>query len=325
MTLAPATAITPLRAAASARYIGATSYELGRKHALRGLLAALRGIISRYRDLRVADRRDLHAVRPRQAHPARDERDRYCYTVAVHARPWFPVDRLGQTHAWLSRLDRLDGGDTRRPGARAAAGRRQGVQMMTLPALALAGLESALNRYLQLDRAAQARLAPLAVIIIALELRGLDLTLYLMPHAGGINVLGDYTGMPDTVISGAPFSLLRLGHGRGERGVLLEGAVEVRGDVEIGQRFEAVLRAIDIDWEELLSRLVGDIAAHQVGVAVRGVQQWGRAGGGHLRRGVAANQREECAHLPRRTEDDLYADAVDRLCDDDERLAARRG
>jgi len=195
--------------------------------------------------------------------------------------------------------------------------------MMTLPALALAGLESALNRYLQLDRAALARLAPLAGKIIALELRGLDLTLYLMPHAGGINVLGDYTGMPDTVISGAPFSLLRLGHGRGERGVLLEGAVEVRGDVEIGQRFEAMLRAIDIDWEEQLSRLVGDIAAHQIGVAVRGVQQWGRAGAGHLRRDVTDYLQEESAHLPRRAEVDLYADAVDRLRDDAERLTAR--
>lgn len=193
---------------------------------------------------------------------------------------------------------------------------------MMLPALALAGLESALNRYLQLDRAALARLAPLAGKIIALELRGLELTLYLMPHAGGINVLGDYTGIPDTVISGAPFSLLRLGHGR-ERGVLLEGAVEVRGDVETGQRFEAVLRAIDIDWEEQLSRLVGDIAAHQIGVAVRGVQQWGRAGAGHLRRDVTDYLQEESAHLPRRAEVDLYADAVDRLRDDAERLAAR--
>lgn len=195
--------------------------------------------------------------------------------------------------------------------------------MMVPPTILLAGLESALNRYLRLDPAIGARLAPLAGKVIALELRGLDLTLHMLPHGGGIHLLGDYAGVPDTVISGALFSLLRLGVGKGERGPLFEGAVEVRGDVETGQRFEAVLRDIDIDWEEQLSRLVGDVAAHQVGVMLRGVRDWGIRSADHLRRDIGDYLQEESAQLPRHEEVDEFTAAVDRLRGDADRLAAR--
>lgn len=195
--------------------------------------------------------------------------------------------------------------------------------MTALPAIVLAGLEAAINRYLRLDPAALARLAPLAGKVIAVELRGLDLTLHMLPHAGGVHLLHDYLGTPDTIISGAPFSLLRLGADKAGRGPLLEGAVEVRGDMEAGQRFEAVLRDIDIDWEEQLSRLVGDVAAHQVGVALRGVRDWGRRGADHLRRDVGDYLQEESTQLPRREEVDEFTAGVDHLRGDADRLAAR--
>lgn len=192
-----------------------------------------------------------------------------------------------------------------------------------LPTLVLAGLESAVNRYLALDPAALARLAPLSGKVVALELRGVNLTFYMMPHAGGLHLLGDYAGTPDTVIRGAPFSLARLGAARGERGAVFKGDVEIRGDVELGQRFEAALRDIDIDWEEQLSRLVGDVAAHQVGVAVRGLREWGARGLDHLGRDGADYLQEESDHLPRREEVDAWLAEIDNLRSDADRLAAR--
>lgn len=193
---------------------------------------------------------------------------------------------------------------------------------MILPSLFLAGLESAINRCLRLDTTAQRRLAKLAGKIIALELRGLT-TIYVMPHAGGVDLLGGYAGQPDTVISGAPFSLMRLGLGKGERRLLFEGTVEVRGDVELGQRFENILRGIDIDWEEQLSRLIGDVAAHQVGVVARGARGWGTQSAGNLRRDVRDYLQEETGQLPRYEEVDEFTAAVDRLRADTDRLTAR--
>mgnify|MGYP001554117043 FL=1 len=193
---------------------------------------------------------------------------------------------------------------------------------MNLPAIVLAGLEIAINRYLSLDAETLSRLAALSGKVIAVELRGLGMTLYMAPHGGGIQLLSDYRGTPDTVISGTPWSLARAGYG-GDRGALFAGEVEIRGDVTLGQRFEAVLREIDIDWEEQLSRLVGDVAAHQVGNLVRDTLKWGAKSAETLGRDVTEYLQEESRHLPQRDEVNAFLAAVDKLRDDAERLAAR--
>jgi ubiquinone biosynthesis protein UbiJ len=186
----------------------------------------------------------------------------------------------------------------------------------------VAGLEMAINRYLAMDAASLARLGEMSGKVIAVELRGLDITLSMAPHAGGIQLLKDYAGAPDTVISGTPLALVRVGAG-GDRGALFAGEVEIRGDVALGQRFEAVLRGIDIDWEEQLSRLVGDVAAHQVGNLVRDTLAWGAKSADILRRDLGEYLQEESRQVPHPSEVEAFVAAVDTLRDDAERLEAR--
>jgi ubiquinone biosynthesis protein UbiJ len=193
---------------------------------------------------------------------------------------------------------------------------------VTLPPMILAGLEITLNRYLGLDPDAMARLGPLTGKVIDVELRGMGITLHMAPHGGGIQLLHDYAAEADAVISGTPLSLARVGLGR-ERRLLFAGEVEIRGDVTVGQRFEAVLRDIDIDWEEQLSRLVGDVAAHQVGNLVRDGLSWGAKTLETLGRDISEYLQEESRHLPQRDEVDRFLAAVDVLRNDVERLDVR--
>ena len=60
---------------------------------------------------------------------------------------------------------------------------------MKLPAAAVSAFASAFNRYLQLDPDASTRLADLQGRCIALEFRGLDLTLYVIPEPGSVRLL----------------------------------------------------------------------------------------------------------------------------------------
>jgi len=186
----------------------------------------------------------------------------------------------------------------------------------------LAGLEVAINRYLAMDSASLARLGELSGKVIAVELRGLNLTLSMAPHSGGIQLLQDFAGTPDTVISGTPLALVRVGIG-GDRAALFAGEAEIRGDVPLGQRFEAVLREIDIDWEEQLSQLVGDVAAHQVGNLVRDTLAWGAKSADTLRRDLGEYLQEESGQLPRPAEVQAFMAGVDTLRDDTARLEAR--
>ncbi len=195
---------------------------------------------------------------------------------------------------------------------------------MTPPALFFSTLSLALNSYLRLDADTLQRLGTLAGKVIAIELRGLDLTFYIFPHAEGLRIEGTYdAGMPDAVLRGAPFALVRLGIARHEKGRLFIGDVEMRGDIELGQHFKSILDGIDIDWEEHLSRITGDVLAHQLGNIARDMGKWGSNTLDTLSRDVAEYLHEESRDLPTRSEVDEYLAGIDTLRLDADRLMAR--
>jgi ubiquinone biosynthesis protein UbiJ len=193
---------------------------------------------------------------------------------------------------------------------------------MSIREAAYAVLEVVLNRYLRLDPAALQRLAPLSGRLIRLEIKGLDVDIFLLPHSEGLQVYPEFDGEPDCTLSGTPLGFVRLGSGeRADR--LFDGTVDIRGDTEIGQQFGEVLADLDIDWEEHLSHLTGDVAAHQVGRAARAAGRWGREVGQTLTQDLQEYLQEEVRLLPTRIENEEFADAVDALRDDLERLEAR--
>jgi ubiquinone biosynthesis protein UbiJ len=107
----------------------------------------------------------------------------------------------------------------------------------------------------------------------------------------------------------------------GER--LFKGDVQIDGDTELGQRFQDILRNMDIDWEERLSLILGDVAAHKLGNAVRGLFQWGRRGVASLQENLNEYITYETNSVPARFEVDNFNQDVDNLRDDTERLNAR--
>ncbi len=191
-----------------------------------------------------------------------------------------------------------------------------------LPQTALAVLESAINAALALDPETRARLGALEGKVIAVELQGPDITLFLLPGADGFRLMGHFEGVPDTRLCGTPLALLRLGSGKPGEG-MFSGAVKIEGDVELGQRVQRILGGLDIDWEEHLSRLTGDVVAHQLGNMVRGLLRWGEQAATNLERDLADYVQEERRDLPPRWEVDEFLAGVDQLRSAVDRLEAR--
>jgi ubiquinone biosynthesis protein UbiJ len=187
---------------------------------------------------------------------------------------------------------------------------------------ALAGLEQALNAALALDPKTLERLGRLQGRVIAIELTGTGIRLLMQPEQNGLRLMGHYDGAVDTTLRGAPFALLRMGSGRTGEG-LFRGGVEIDGDVELGQQVQRIFERLDIDWEEHLSRLTGDIIAHQIGNTVRGLFSWGERAGEHLARDSADYLQEETEVLPLQWEVDEFIEAVDTLRSDVDRIEAR--
>lgn len=79
---------------------------------------------------------------------------------------------------------------------------------------------------------------------------------------------------PDVTIATTPGVLLRLA----ARDESAWSAAHVSGDVQFAAAIDYVRRNIAWDYEEDLSRVFGDIAAHRMGKAVRTLDAWARAG-----------------------------------------------
>jgi ubiquinone biosynthesis protein UbiJ len=194
---------------------------------------------------------------------------------------------------------------------------------MSAPNWLAAAVETACNSALALDPEVRARLATLADKVIAVELLGVGVRLYFLPHAQGVQVLSHYDGEPDTLLRGAPLSLLRLALSTAPSDELFAGGAELRGDTATGQAFQDILRAVHLDWEELLARAAGDTVAHQAGRAARAVGTQAQHTAHTLEEDVREYLIEEAALLVNRHEVAGFLDAVDTLRSDADRLEAR--
>lgn len=192
-------------------------------------------------------------------------------------------------------------------------------------------LASAINGWLGLDPDARSRLPQLDGKLIAIHLKVIDVTMTLRIDHDRVSISNDPEAEPNTVLHGTPLGMARLGLGQDTAGTLFSGAVEITGDVETGQAFKAILDDMDIDWEEQLSHLTGDVIAHQVGNAAHKATGWLQHSRSTLERNLGEYLQEELRVLPARIEiENLIADisdmamAVDRLQARLQRLQHRR-
>lgn len=186
-----------------------------------------------------------------------------------------------------------------------------------------APLEVVLNRYLSLDPGSRARLAPLAGKTVGLSLRGMPGEVILRVGDGAIHVLGQMDGDPDCMIRAPLLTWFRLGLSRDSNSPLAAGDIDIEGDLHAAQRFQKFWQQLDIDWEEHVSHLVGDVAAHQLGILVRRGGSWLKQVGETVQQDSVEYLQEESQQLPIPGQVTEFLADIDRLRHDVDRLRAR--
>lgn len=184
-------------------------------------------------------------------------------------------------------------------------------------------LETAINRCLRLDPEASDALASVQGTVVLLKVSGTGYEFLLRLGGGGVEVLPLASESPDITLIGSPFALERLMTALGDSEDPFSSGVSISGDVAMAQRLKSIVNRLHIDWEEQLSHVVGDIAAHEVGNVARTIAAWGRRTQQTLFQDVGEYLCEEIRLVPARTELDAYLSAVDVLRDDVERLDKR--
>ena len=181
-------------------------------------------------------------------------------------------------------------------------------------------LESLLNRGIRGSTDATRRCRELEGRSFRIELEGLNLGLTLVSRGDRVEISRD--GAADACLSGPPGALARLAASGDER-LLRSRAVRISGDPLAAQDFRNLIAIAAPDFEEELSRLVGDVAARQLGNLLRGLGGWGLDAADRLSRTAAEYLQEESRDLPARAEVEAFLDQVDRLAEDAARLEAR--
>ncbi len=193
---------------------------------------------------------------------------------------------------------------------------------MILPSPVVSSLELALNNALRLDNHSFRRVVCLVGKVIKIDLQVIDLQFYLAPVPDGIQVLADYDKEPDATIEGSPLALLRTALIKDQQ-TLRAGDVKIIGDTDLGQKFQAILNNLEIDWEESLSQLFGDVAGHQMGDLIRGFSAFAQNAFDSLSQSTTEYFKEESKDLLSTTEVERFADGVDEIRAATERLQLR--
>jgi ubiquinone biosynthesis protein UbiJ len=99
--------------------------------------------------------------------------------------------------------------------------------------------------------------------------------------------------------------------------------IEMKGDMELAHEVSFLARHLTWDYEEDLSHVVGDIAAHRMAEGVRGLARWSRDAGMRAAQGAAEYWTEESPLIASRIKVEDFVRGVAELRDGVARLEKR--
>jgi len=135
-------------------------------------------------------------------------------------------------------------------------------------------IESAGNHLLSLDPEFLEQLPPFYGKTFRIELTGPKYTFDLRPCPDGFIIAPETDSEATVTLSGSLWAFAQLGKHGLHSDVFERGRIRMQGDTDLGQDFQRVLASLQIDWDELISSLLGDMAAHNIHRAASEVKSW---------------------------------------------------
>jgi len=127
----------------------------------------------------------------------------------------------------------------------------------------------------------------------------------------------------DATISGKAENLLALLARKSDQRALADSSIDISGDATLVQDLHVTIQSLDIDWQDYLAPILGDVLSHELGQIERNAKQWGKSAGDNMERGVRDYLTEEARLVPGRLEVESFTDRLDQLRLRLDRVAAR--
>ena len=191
----------------------------------------------------------------------------------------------------------------------------------TLSTAALAGLEKLINTALRYDPGTKIALSQLADQVLAIQVTAPAFTVYLTPDEDGLRLMGHWEGEVHTQLRGSLPALARLA--RSQQTSFANTGVEVIGNTGLLVDLQRLLINLDIDWEEALTEVLGDVIGHQGAELLRSGTRYAGDRASEAKRRISEFLTEELGTLPSRNELEGFYQDVDDLRLQADRLEAR--
>lgn len=135
-----------------------------------------------------------------------------------------------------------------------------------------AAIETAVQTALRYDPGSRYALARLEGQVLSVDLTAPRCMLYLIPTAEGVAVQGYFDGPVTTRLTGSAPALAALL--RSSRVNLADSGAEVFGSTALLIELQKIAQHLDVDWEEALSQVLGDVAGHETAQVIRRGKDW---------------------------------------------------
>ena len=172
-------------------------------------------------------------------------------------------------------------------------------------------LETVINKALQYDPGSRLALGRLQGKVLAVELTKPEINFYFFPDQDGLRVQSTFDDEITTRLKGSPLDLLALT--KSSRLNLADSGIEVIGNTGFLIELQSIVQNLEIDWEELVSSIVGDIAGHEIGKASSVVSQWFGQRKQSFERLMGEFLTEEVKATPNKSELEHFYGEVDEL------------
>lgn len=186
-------------------------------------------------------------------------------------------------------------------------------------------LKTALNALLQLDPASQQRLHKLQGKVVSIEFLPFHFTLQILFNDNTLYVQEEALLEPDVTIRGTPLQMTALAFNQDKKQQFFAEDITIQGNADLAQDVLHLFNHLHIDWEELLSNVVGDTPAYHAAKWVRRTGKWLRSIEQTLTNNVNEYVHEEKQWLPTREALQDFFNDIDALRMDVDRIEAKLG
>jgi ubiquinone biosynthesis protein UbiJ len=179
-----------------------------------------------------------------------------------------------------------------------------------------------INRLLGLDPEIQKQLILFNNKILYIEVKDISLKFAIRVNSDKLELISGCEKF-NTSVRGNLLDLIEMAWKSKQNAVGMNKSIDISGDLDFLQGLKNILLKLEIDWEEQLSNVVGDVVAYNISKTVQNFCTWAKESITTLNLDLSEYLQEETRLLPTACELDNFMREVEILRDDVARLEAK--